>query len=184
MPVQDARSSALYLDLLKRCLTRTLFPDGSWDWDLVHTRAFDPAVREDGRDWPIDAETMVGLRRLDNLQDCIVEVLKEGVPGDLVETGVWRGGCAILMRAVLEAYGDETRSVWLADSFQGLPPPSPGEYPQDAGDPAEREPAFEDVVEVLLGGEPQGVGCRVGRHGRASRECAVNGAPGRPTARP
>ena len=134
MAVHNAQPADLYLDLLKRCLTRTLFPDGSWDWDLVHQRPFDPAVRADGRDWPTDAETMVGLRRLDNLQDCIVDALNDDVPGDLVETGVWRGGCAIMMRAVLKAYGDHTRSVWLADSFRGLPPPSPGEYPQDAGD--------------------------------------------------
>jgi hypothetical protein len=102
--------------------------------DLVHTRSFDPAVRATGRDWPTEAETMVGLQRLDNLQDCIVTVLRDGIPGDLVETGVWRGGCAILMRAVLKAWGDDRRQVWLADSFQGLPEPAPDQYPQDAGD--------------------------------------------------
>jgi len=127
--------ASLYLDLLKRCLTRLIFPDGSWDWDLVHRRPFDPLVRANGQDWPVEAETMVGLRRLDNLQTCIITALQDGVAGDLVETGVWRGGCGIFMRAALKAYGSSDRSVWLADSFQGLPPPSPKEYPQDAGDP-------------------------------------------------
>jgi O-methyltransferase len=46
---------------------------------------------------------------------------------------VWRGGASIFMRAVLKAYGDNTRLVWLADSFQGLPKPD-GRYPQDEGD--------------------------------------------------
>ena len=78
---------------------------------------------------------MVGLRRLDNLQTCIVTALQDDVVGDLVETGVWRGGCGILMRAALKAFGDSDRSVWLADLFQGLPRPSPAEYPQDADDP-------------------------------------------------
>ncbi len=64
---------------------------------------------------------MVGLRRLDNLQECIVRVIKDRVPGDLVETGVWRGGCGILMRAVLEAFGDTDRNVWLATLFRGCP---------------------------------------------------------------
>lgn len=77
---------------------------------------------------------MVGLRRLDNLQFCIEQALRDDVTGDLVETGVWRGGCGILMRAALKAFGDQHRSVWLADSFQGVPAPSPEEYPQDAGD--------------------------------------------------
>ena len=38
------------------------------------------------------------------------------------------------MRAVLKAYGEADRNVWVADSFQGLPPPDPERYPADAGD--------------------------------------------------
>jgi hypothetical protein len=124
----------LYLRLLKRCLTRMLFPDRAYYTDLVQTKPADPALRETGVEWPTEAVTMVGLKRLDNLQQCIITVLKENVPGDLMETGVWRGGCGILMRAVLKAFGDDRRLVWLADSFQGLPEPSPAEYPRDAGD--------------------------------------------------
>jgi O-methyltransferase len=37
------------------------------------------------------------------------------------------------MRGVLEAYGDRTRTVWVADSFAGLPAPNVAEFPQDAG---------------------------------------------------
>jgi len=95
---------------------------------------FDPALREDGSDWPTDAETMVGMKRLENLQDACLSVIREGVPGNFVETGVWRGGCGILMRAVLAATGDETRSVWLFDSFEGLPKPDPQRFPWDEGD--------------------------------------------------
>ncbi len=90
--------------------------------------------RQDGRDWPIEAETMVGLKRLDNLQHCVTSVIRDGVPGDLIETGVWRGGSSIFMRAVLKAYGDCSRKVWLADSFRGLPQPDPARYPVDRGD--------------------------------------------------
>ena len=45
------------------------------------------------------------------------QVLVEGVPGDFIETGVWRGGACILLRAVLEAYGVTNRRVFAADSF-------------------------------------------------------------------
>jgi O-methyltransferase len=76
---------------------------------------------------------MVGLKRLDNLQYCITEVLRKNIPGDLIETGVWRGGATILMRAVLKAYGDRNRCVWVADSFEGLPKPD-GRYQQEVGD--------------------------------------------------
>ncbi len=56
------------------------------------------------------------------------------MPGDFIETGVWRGGASIFMRAVLKAYRDTTRTVWVADSFQGLPKPDAKRYPADAGD--------------------------------------------------
>ena len=56
------------------------------------------------------------------------------MPGDLLVAGTWRGGEAIFMRAVLEVLGDPVRAVWVADSFKGLPPPDPDNYPADAGD--------------------------------------------------
>ena len=92
------------------------------------------ANRIEGRIWPLVAHTMIGLKRLDNLEFCIEQVVTNGVVGDLIETGVWRGGAAIFMRAVLKAYGVTDRYVWVADSFEGLPPPNTGKYPYDAGD--------------------------------------------------
>src|SRR5262249_48778679 len=63
------------------------------------------------------------------LTDC----LRRGVPGDFIETGVWRGGACIFARAVLRAYGDPERKVWVADSFEGLPKPDAAKYPADRG---------------------------------------------------
>jgi O-methyltransferase len=37
------------------------------------------------------------------------------------------------MRAVLAAYDDPDRRVWVADSFEGLPKPRPVLYPADEG---------------------------------------------------
>jgi O-methyltransferase len=89
--------------------------------------------RQFGLDWPAHAETMVGLRRLDNVAECVADVLQREVDGDLLEAGVWRGGTTILMRGVLAAYGEHDRRVWVADSFQGLPAPAPDAFPADAG---------------------------------------------------
>lgn len=77
---------------------------------------------------------MIGQVRLRNLRRLAQQVVVEGVPGDFIETGVWRGGACILMRSVLKAYGLSDRRVFVADSFEGLPPPNPGSYPADAGD--------------------------------------------------
>lgn len=122
----------LYLDLMKRCLTNLIY-DEVGRATLNH-KPFDPRVRAVGGDWPVTAHTMIGLKRLDNLQACVESVLAEGVPGDFIETGVWRGGATILMRAILKAYSVTDRLVWVADSFEGLPPPDPARYPCDAGD--------------------------------------------------
>ncbi|RPH81799.1 MAG: macrocin O-methyltransferase, partial [Nitrospiraceae bacterium] len=148
----------LYLHLMKQCLTRMLWREkyrpitssvSGWrklvveplqsllrlmQWEVVRVEPDRAEARGEGRDWPLEAETMVGLKRLDNLQHCVTSVIRDGVPGDLIETGVWRGGSSILMRAVLKAYGDCSRTVWLADSFRGLPPPDPAHYPVDDGD--------------------------------------------------
>src|SRR5207247_7018868 len=89
-------------------------------------------IRAVGADWPASAPTMIGLARLDNLQHCVESVIEDGVPGDLIETGVWRAGAVIFMRGVLKAHGVTDPRVWAADSFDGLPPPNAEKYPQDA----------------------------------------------------
>jgi len=90
--------------------------------------------REEGKIWPDQAFTMVGNLRLNQLQAAAETVIKENVRGDLIETGVWRGGSSILMRAVLEAYGVRDRKVWVCDSFEGLPKPDVKNYPIDKDD--------------------------------------------------
>jgi hypothetical protein len=86
---------------------------------------FRPEVREEGRDWPLFCYTMIGHKRLRNVRDCIEQILASNIPGDFVEAGVWRGGCCIYMRALLAVHNITDRTVWLADSFEGLPPPGP-----------------------------------------------------------
>lgn len=128
--VPTPNAEQLYLDLLKRCLSNLIYQDSS----SLHgeARAFELSNRVEGRDWPNQAHTMIGVHRLDNLHFCVEDVLARGVPGDLMETGVWRGGAAILMRAILKAKGVTDRVVWAADSFAGLPVPNAAKYPMDA----------------------------------------------------
>jgi O-methyltransferase len=102
-------------------------------WGLSHERVV-PALRALGMDWPAEAETMIGLARLRNLSVCAEDVLRAGVVGDFMEAGVWRGGACIYLRAILEAFGNHDRKVWVADSFQGVPPPDHMRYGADLGD--------------------------------------------------
>jgi O-methyltransferase len=153
------KASDLYLELLARTLTRAVTEDNDriagqrsgmdkykpgervvarllqrGGYQLVKRRPYDAQLRQNGRDWPARAETMVGLKRLDNVKRCIETVLADRVPGDLLEAGVWRGGTGIFMRGVLKARDVTDRLVWLADSFQGLPPADLDEYPHESPD--------------------------------------------------
>ncbi|MFA7241636.1 MAG: TylF/MycF/NovP-related O-methyltransferase [Sulfuricellaceae bacterium] len=67
------------------------------------------------------AHTLIGQARLDNLHQCLDAILADKIPGDLIETGVWKGGATVFMRGYLMAHGIEKRRVWVADSFAGLP---------------------------------------------------------------
>lgn len=122
------------LGALWRILSRTVARRGV---ALVEASVYDPTTNNVGDsgvyDLPPTVFTMVGEARLENLRRCVVDVVERGVPGDLIETGVWRGGSTIFMRGILKAYDVVDRQVVVADSFQGLPPPDAEKYPSDAG---------------------------------------------------
>ena len=117
----------LYIDLIKKILANTIYED-----DAFHI-PYDFSRREVGQDHPKIAHTMIGLKRLNNIHYCLEQIIANNIPGDCIETGVWRGGATILMRAILKAYNDNTRRVWVADSFEGLPLTNPDKYPADKG---------------------------------------------------
>lgn len=121
---------ALYLNLMQNCLSGFIYRDSSHF--NGQKRPFSEAQRQTGRDWPSLAHSMIGLKRLQNLCELAEQTLQENVPGDFIETGVWRGGACILLRAVLKSYGVNNRRVYVADSFAGLPTPDV-KYSQDAG---------------------------------------------------
>ncbi len=117
-----------YIDLLKKVLTNTLF-EAEPDIDDA-THRFVPAFTRHYIESP--AITMLPMARLDNLEACVRDAITRRVPGDLIETGVWRGGATILMRALLAACKDPDRVVWVADSFEGLPEPDATRFPLEA----------------------------------------------------
>jgi len=120
----------LYLDLLIRTLANTIYQDAAWRPNGAEV-PFDSEQRAAGADWPKVAHTMVGLRRLENLRELAQSTIDEAIPGDFIETGVWRGGSCILMRGVLAASGVTDRKVYAADSFEGFPPPNPDAHQTD-----------------------------------------------------
>jgi hypothetical protein len=132
--VDATQVRARYLELMRDSLIGLIDEDPALEIRPRGGRLpFDSAKRLEGQDWPASALSMIGARRMYQLQQAVEYVVGRGVPGDLIETGVWRGGACILMRAVLMAYGVRDRRVWVADSFAGLPAPDPARYPSDRG---------------------------------------------------
>jgi len=147
----DNRCRKLYLDLIKRILTNIIYKDPTnneilssrpliktilgilaiFNLHVSSVKPFDLKKRLEGLDWPVRAHTMVGLKRLDNLQFCVERIINNHIPGDLIEAGAWRGGACILMRAILKAYDIKNRTIWVADSFKGLPQFNSKKYPFD-----------------------------------------------------
>jgi O-methyltransferase len=147
-----ARLRERYLDLLKRSLLGQTYFDNELRLLYLRrcvrgTERFDERVLHDIRSYqpgevirvatamdvgfPIGTDlaelpycyTMLGRKRLENVEHCVRTILDEKIPGDLVECGVWRGGSVTFMRGMLAAYGVTDRTVWVADSFEGLPAP-------------------------------------------------------------
>lgn len=136
---------SLYVDLLKKCVSNSINNDDldmrigkfAVDTNTGNYRSVEPAPATGKRKhlgwiWPTRALTMIGIPRLNNIQYCVEQVLKDGVPGDLIETGVWRGGAVIFMRGLLKALGVTDRTVWVADSFEGLPKADYAQYPKES----------------------------------------------------
>lgn len=154
----------MYLKLLKGALTRELFPDTfapvprnvstfakrlRWSAFAVFQRLLDPLklkiVHTAGR----IGETMIGMGAMNNLEWCVNQVLDNDVPGDLCETGIWRGGACIYMRALLHVRKNHDKRIWACDSFEGLPKPKESEFPADKGSVLWSESALAVSVEQV-----------------------------------
>ncbi len=142
-------SKIFYLDLMEATLTGSLCEDPPLPTfgDTVYVSN----LRDRGLDWPAHAYSMIGSERMRNFRTLIENVIKAKIPGDVVETGVWRGGASIMARAVLAAHDARDRKVIVADSFEGLPPPDGSQFPADAGSAFHQFPELAVSLEDVKG---------------------------------
>lgn len=94
--------------------------------DVVLNRLYNPhSGSNDGKTWPpgANAFSMAGQRRLDSFSALVATAIEDGVPGNVIETGVWRGGASFMAAKTMELMGVKAagRRAYLADSFQGIP---------------------------------------------------------------
>jgi O-methyltransferase len=144
-------NSQLYIDLLKKSLTDTLrinrevyfkkenlpskianFFLKPLGYGLCKTR-FIKLTDEflEGKNHAPEAETLIGIKRLECIESCVKNIVKNNIEGDLLEAGVWRGGATIFMRGLLDVLNDQNRKIFAADSYEGCPPPTKQEDMKD-----------------------------------------------------
>jgi hypothetical protein len=88
-------------------------PRGPDDLDHAETVAF---VRE---------HTMTSPERVRALCDAVQHVVRHGIPGAIVECGVWRGGSMMAVARTLVRLGATDRDLYLFDTYEGMTPPGP-----------------------------------------------------------
>lgn len=64
-----------------------------------------------------------GLAPLYSLFKAIQYIVEKEIPGDIVECGVWRGGSMLLASKALSFFGDQSRNIYLYDTFTGMTRP-------------------------------------------------------------
>jgi len=68
--------------------------------------------------------TITTPERITALCNAVEYVSKCGIPGNIVECGVWRGGSMMAAALSLMHLGDTSRILMLFDTFDGMTPPS------------------------------------------------------------
>ncbi len=68
--------------------------------------------------------TMTSIERMFALYKSIEYVVKNKIPGDFVECGVWKGGSAMLIALTLLKFNQSSRKIYLYDTFEGMSNPT------------------------------------------------------------
>ncbi len=75
--------------------------------------------------------TMTSPERLFALVESVRYVSRCGVPGDIVECGVWRGGSMMAVALALLERNDASRDLYLFDTYEGMTAPTPRDVSLD-----------------------------------------------------
>eukprot|EP01026_Neomeris_dumetosa_P017768 TRINITY_DN1688_c0_g1_i7.p1 TRINITY_DN1688_c0_g1~~TRINITY_DN1688_c0_g1_i7.p1 ORF type:complete len:285 (-),score=26.82 TRINITY_DN1688_c0_g1_i7:39-893(-) len=106
---------------------------------MYRQRKYQQMVRLKGQGRPAYGLTMVSWYRLSNIYHQLMRIMIEGIEGDFMEAGVWRGGSSIVAKAVIQAFEGGGRKVHVVDSFEGLPAPRSNFAEIDTGEYAKMD---------------------------------------------
>ena len=116
-----------FIALLKHAVSGSLYDElgacssGDAGCDVGVAKPYSHDLRRTGGDWPLIGHTMIGLVRLDVIAEQLVRIMDQGIPGDFVELGIWRGGACIFARSLFLFRGERARKVIGFDVFDRMP---------------------------------------------------------------
>lgn len=103
----------------------------------LNKRGYDIVKLNKSRQWPIDFEeihqkiiekvepfTMTSQERIYGLIEAVKYLVKNNIPGDVVECGVWKGGSMLAIAEILTQMNNVHRDLFLYDTYEGMSEPS------------------------------------------------------------
>jgi len=110
--------------------------------------------------WKVKPYTLTSHERVNALRQAVIYIVKAGIPGAIVECGVWRGGSMLVIANTLVELGATDRELHLFDTFESMPPPGThdvdvwGHHAADTFDAALANPVYayipQDQIKSLL----------------------------------
>ena len=103
----------------------------------------------------VRAFTMTSPERLHSLIRAVEYVVRNDIPGDVVECGVWKGGSMMAVASTLLELGTVDRALYLFDTFEGMTSPEEldrtfrGDRASDLMATADREQSWIWAVSAL-----------------------------------
>ena len=80
--------------------------------------------------------TITSMARMFALYKAVQYIVKNRIPGDLVECGVWKGGSSMVTALSLSSCGANDRTLWLYDTYEGPTQPTDKDVRANDGLPA------------------------------------------------
>jgi O-methyltransferase len=145
-----------------KCAIHKLFR--TFGLDLIRVRSeesFPPDFRSDEMEMITQVRpwTMTSAERIYALIHAVRYISSNGIAGDIVECGVWKGGSMAAIAKTLLQMQDVERNLYLFDTFEGMSEPTSNDFDysgKQASDLLTEEPRFkcsdaplESVREVL-----------------------------------
>lgn len=117
--------------MFKKCVTK-LFDFAGYTLQKKNISQIDSDIQADINFIKIYNEcknfTMVSVEKSYALYKATQYIVQNGIQGDFVECGVWKGGQAMLVAKTLIQEGDTSRSIFLFDTFSGMSEPSKQDF--------------------------------------------------------